>query len=359
MPTQHPPTRGAPPGFTLIELLVVVAIIAVLISLLASGVFKYLDVQSQNNTETTLRTVQKVLRQQMEAVDSAADKQPIPPSVTALATNNGQLNNDIWAQKRARVIWKTLRRIQEFPMTYAEVLTSPVLTMQAAGPYSGLINDLPPNPSCAKAIKALKSPTFGPGQSGVAGEAATLLLLSLQQTRGGIKFSGDDLASGAQDTNGDGLKEIVDAWGNPIGFYRFPTGNPQDPNYSYTPAGELDRAAPPGNPRFRNPLDPDGALLDPNWNKPMFWNDKGSGIYWFEKVCHLVHDASGPRAFNTPPVLVSAGKDGLFGFNGELFGPHWLTDANKAQLGDMSVTNLSATNDNIYSFRLRLGARGD
>lgn len=372
MRTQFSHGRGAAPGFTLVELLVVITILGVLMTLLASGVFKYLDVQAQNNTETTIRTVDKVLRQQIDAVLSAAHTENIPPSVLALATNNGQLT-DIAAQKRARVIWKTLRLIQEFPMTYAEVglkglRGSPVAILQA-GPYSAVINDLPPKQSYLKALmsaSAFTPPGFTVPVPGAAGEASTLLLLALQQPRGGVKFSADDLHSAAQDTNGDGLKEIVDAWGNPMAFYRFPTGNPLDPNYAYTPAAELDRATPAGNAATRNPLDPEGVLLDQKWNNPSVWNGPSKnqmGAYWFEQVCHLVHDPSSPklppRAFNTPFVIASAGRDGTFGFNDEKFGPHWLTDSKQAQFGSMSVTNLPASNDNIYNFRLKLGARGD
>ena len=41
--------------------------------------------------------------------------------------------------------------------------------------------------------------------------------------RGGINFSLDPLQSRIQDTDNDGLPEIVDEWGNPVRFYRWPT----------------------------------------------------------------------------------------------------------------------------------------
>ena len=359
--TLHPAARRSA-GFTLIELLVVIGIIGVLMSLLAAGVFRYLDVQAASNTETTIRTVDKVLRQHIDSVLQTADKEPLPASVIAFATSNNTVLDP--QQKRARVIWKTLRLIQEFPMTYDEVgwkgtPGSPIRDgLPFVGPYKDLWRDLPPK---ASYVKALKSALRFPQGTATAGEASTLLLLALQQPRSGVTFNADELYSAAQDTNGDGLKEIVDGWGNPIAFYRFPTGNPNDPNYLVTPAADLDRSAPAGNPLFRNPLDPEGELLKPAWNNPKSPQYNTSEAHLFEQVCHLIHDPKTglQRAYNTPFVIVSAGRGGTFGFNDEKFGFRWYTDSMGAQLGSMSVTDLGAANDNIYSYRLKLGARGD
>src|SRR4051794_30268812 len=106
------------PGFSLVELLVVISLITLLTGLLASGIFSYLDSQTQSNTETNIRTVDKVLRQQMDAVLSAADKEPVPLAVQNMATaivGGTVADPDL---KRARVIWRTLRLVQEFPTTY-------------------------------------------------------------------------------------------------------------------------------------------------------------------------------------------------------------------------------------------------
>jgi len=344
-PLRYKTTRCPRPGFTLIELLVVISIIGILMGLVAGGVFQYLEVQTQANTESNIRAVDKVLRQQIDAVISTADKQPLPPPVVRLATNNGTVTDS--QQKRARVIWRTLSLVQEFPMTYAEALSPTGASGIAASPtYGNLAGYLPGNKLYKNALTTAK----GFGALGSAGESATLLLLALQLNRGGVRLSADDLSSGAADTNGDGLKELVDGWGNPLGFYRFPTGNT-----------ELDGTK-PATLVFRNPLDPEGTLLNPQWNNSKNVNNPQCGAYWFQRICHKISNTSGsPISYYAPPVVASSGRDGLFGMNHEVFGV-W-PGPPVQMLADMSPTTPvvapDRTYDNIYSYRLRLGARGD
>jgi prepilin-type N-terminal cleavage/methylation domain-containing protein len=355
-------------GFTLVELLVVITIIAILMALATAGIFQYLDAQTQSNTETNIRTVNKVFQQQWSAVVTAAEKEPLPLSVQWLATNGPQSTANSYfvpdpQQKRARVIWKTLRLVQEFPMCYAEARnpTGPIGTSPI---YGALAKDLPPKAGYLTALGTAPAP-------GGALEPATLLLLSLRQNRGGVMLSVDSLPTGVRGTNVPGLQALRDAWETydpktmdwspqPLAFYRFPTGFPDPAAYPGSAAWELDHTK-PNAMAFRNPLDPEGALLDPRWNRSPFWTDSNTGVYWFEKLCHLVHDPQmqRPRSFYAPPIIVSCGRDHSFGHNDEQFGPHWVKDSMGRPLGDMSVTNPTSTNDNIYSFRLRIGARGD
>jgi prepilin-type N-terminal cleavage/methylation domain-containing protein len=281
---------ASPQGFTLIELLVVVSIIAILASLTASGVFQYLEAQTQANTETNMRAVDKVLRQHLDVELSLAAKTPMPDAVIKMATNNGTVSDP--QQKRARVIWSTLWIVKEFPMSYAEA-RNPVAAIATSPVYGSLAAVLPGKKTYINALKTASG-------AGTPVEPATCLLLALSQSRGGVRLDPENLHSGAADTNSDGLKEVVDGWGNPLGFYRFPTGN-QD----------LDGIK-PSSLLFRNPLDPEGTLMDPAWNNPATRGNPGAGPYWFEKLCHSIHDPkSGAAAsFYAPPVLVSSARDG-------------------------------------------------
>src|SRR5262245_26870027 len=99
--TAAPRTRR--PAFTLIELLVVIAIIAVLMALAVTGVFKMIDVQYQNNTETALRKINKIFADQWNKVINDAKKET--PSLAALALADGD-------PKRAQVIWIKLRLME-------------------------------------------------------------------------------------------------------------------------------------------------------------------------------------------------------------------------------------------------------
>jgi len=91
----------------------------------------------------------------------------------------------------------------------------------------------------------------------------------------GSMFSRDDFTDReVMDTDGDGLMEFVDAWGEPLQFYRWPImfhsdsqrGFPTILQIQSTPTG-----ASPGpyvsayETREQNPLDPNQSLLAPAW----------------------------------------------------------------------------------------------
>ena len=76
-------------GFTLVELLTVVAIIAVLVSLVASATFQVIGVQQKRTTETTIKKVADALDQQWQAVvDQARKETVLNTNVLSLAQSN-------------------------------------------------------------------------------------------------------------------------------------------------------------------------------------------------------------------------------------------------------------------------------
>ena len=93
-------------------------------------------------------------------------------------------------------------------------------------------------------------------------------------------------ASEIGDTDGDGLKEFIDAWGNPIGWIRWPSGSPEV-LFSHP-----------------DPLDPrliqDGRLTLADEPYDKFASDPGWGTNF----------PSSPMGM---PLVVSAGIDGVFG----------------------------------------------
>ena len=87
----------------------------------------------------------------------------------------------------------------------------------------------------------------------------------------GSAFSRDDFtAKEVQDTDGDGLPEFVDAWGEPLQFYRWPIyyGGPQ-PNGNIFGTSDSQRGSLQYNgfsqPREQDPLDPNQMLMAPSW----------------------------------------------------------------------------------------------
>ncbi len=87
----------------------------------------------------------------------------------------------------------------------------------------------------------------------------------------GSAFSRDDFTSReVQDTDGDGLPEFVDAWGEPLQFFRWPiyygTASGQFPlGTSDSQLGSAQYGGGPSQTREQDPLDANQLLVSPGW----------------------------------------------------------------------------------------------
>lgn len=143
----------------------------------------------------------------------------------------------------------------------------------------------------------------------------------------GSAFSRDDFTDREiQDTDGDGLLEFVDAYGEPLQFYRWPMWYTSD-----NQRGWAEYPVDPWVQRDRNPVDPSNSLVSLDW-----WNDNvGTGndpqglgrsveVRAFETFFHPLTEAcnfSSPtsywdrtgafrrRAFRYTPLIISGGED--------------------------------------------------
>src|SRR5262249_19792265 len=139
----------------------------------------------------------------------------------------------------ARVIHIKLRLQQEFPVSFTEVLS----------PSSSV---LPALPTYSKALAGVTASNFSAEE-----QAAACLLMALSQDRGGTVLNPEDLGSAAIGQKTDGSKPIrflVDAWGKPLFFIRFPTG---DTNLNPDPNN--------GQAGINDPEDPEALLTNPSW----------------------------------------------------------------------------------------------
>ncbi len=324
-------------AFTLIELLVVVAIIAVLGALTVGTIFSSIEGQRRSNTETSMRAVHKVLEQHWAQVIEQAKKEE--PSATAL----------LWAgndAKRAQVIWIKLRLMEAFPTHYGEINPGsnlPPLVYQrpawAAEPFipGGRRKYMNSYLTALRKAGYLPGTLAGTGTPNPA-EASACLFLALSINRDGVgKLNADTLGSSVIAGGPDGLSQTVDGWGRPLMFYRFPTGN-----------AELQTLDPTRGARPADPLDSTGTLLNAGWLTSPYAQAFASKTNPDGTINpYYVHSIPPPKGAFIVPVLVSMGKDGLPGLD----------------LKDMQVVvkpdGTSDSHDNLFSFSLRLGARGD
>ncbi|HLN32260.1 MAG TPA: type II secretion system protein [Gemmataceae bacterium] len=348
-------------AYTLLELLVVIAIIGILAALTAGATIQVMGYQRNSNTESNIKSLSTILDRQWRAVIDQANQETIPSSVkTTLAGGSGP---------RARVIWKKLRLNQEFPMNFSEIFPSAAqlatLTSYGVPPkatYKALLGQM--GVTAGQSPPQTPQTSLGVSPSTLASESAVCLYLALQENRKGVGITTDDLPVGSVNskiyvdpTSGPVMvKEIADAWGYPLAFYRWATAN--------TELNLLNPAAMGSTATvFRDPLDPEGLLMDSTW-----WSTgPAGGRALFEAQCHLVSTtpapvtnvpgSGGPASYYMVPVIASAGRDNMLGILPFSIAPvlPGMPPPSDPMAPDMTANSY----DNIYNYRLRVGQRGD
>ncbi|MCA9070980.1 MAG: prepilin-type N-terminal cleavage/methylation domain-containing protein, partial [Planctomycetaceae bacterium] len=235
-PNPHPTNHaGASRGFTLIELLVVMAIIIFLVSITVVVVGAALDNAREAATKATIRKIDGLLTKRMEAFTQAMEKQNsspqpryiyntglYPSSVNPVGQNISPFVLAAGNVARAKVLGQKALFRAGFPQSITEVV--------AVDP--GLLGGNTNTQSAADSSEAMyifltKMESFG--------------LPAVDED----SFSSNEIG----DTDGDGLKEFVDGWDQPIRFYRWPTRLIRPSASPGTPESIVSSPPrPPGNP---------------------------------------------------------------------------------------------------------------
>jgi prepilin-type N-terminal cleavage/methylation domain-containing protein len=338
------------PAFTLIELLVVLLLIAILVALGASAAFKIAGSQQTSTTRLLLNRLDSRLKQQYAYANDRFRTENLPslnwsPGATVKGNTVPQAalasqlaNGDA---ELARVIHFKFRYKQWFPTSFAEVFQP----------------DLSSNTPALQTYKPIPAYTAWLQQFGITGvpsgltrrqEMAACLYMIMQR---GFETVGEGEKGIAGNTKlVNGVPILIDSWGNPLLFFRWPIGTPPPA----TPPPATTSALGTGisaidsvgyqSAAFKDPLDPKGKLTALSWQnatnpQSMFPNQKLHDV--FGSLLHpLPWSLPGtpptpatPFSIDLTPVIVSTGPDGRAGVN----------------LATMAVTNQARANDNIYS----------
>ena len=232
-------------GFTLIELMIVIAIIATLMGLSFAVFFGLTDQAEEEATNTTIQKVNRLLEQRIEAFDRAfrgARRQ------SSIAATRGLLASKNIFGVREEVIEILAKKATfrfEFPQRYADaVIGSPdadgntfpdvdndnnglldAIERTIAGPAARqqLIAEGNASPTLAEISTRMNQNWANHVPATESSELLYFFLIS-SGSFGASSVDADRFtADEVKDTDQDGLPEFVDAWGQPLRFYRWPT----------------------------------------------------------------------------------------------------------------------------------------
>ena len=200
------PGQAGPRGaFTLIELLIVVTIISILLGLSIGVTLSFLTSAREAATRTTLAKIDVELGRRFAALRRQQDRMGVSSPLI---------------QKR--------RAMEDFP-AYMAAAPGPDGTPGTADDVRLFETDDVFNGRVGRAFEsnaAARGPFAADGyaEDPTASAEALFVLLSSGSTFGTSDPGGDLLTERElADTDGDGLREVVDGFGNPLRFYRTPT----------------------------------------------------------------------------------------------------------------------------------------
>ena len=316
-------------GFTLVELLVVMIIIATMSGMVVAAVQGVSTTIKESRTRSIINAIDNVIQEQYESFKY----RPLPVEIpdlfnpTNLGTND--VGFEVLASEAARARLIMIRDLQrmEMPDRLADIRSAPVAIRAACNPVIVATGPVPPagtiigtrdTPNSRRTYPVNwydSSASFTNGGDNVPGKLASyrtriapsfsftsqqalenqgaecLYIIMANAYVAGTPAIDAIPNSNIADTDGDGLLEILDGWGQPLGFIRWPIAY-DGPNQA------LNTATPDDFDLFRS----DFAYV----------NGVTASIAQATNVVPTP-DATGLAPWSIRPLIVSKGDDGEFG----------------------------------------------
>ncbi len=203
-------TKNRRDGFTMIELLAAIAVIALMMALLTAASYRFIVSAREAATATTVTKASGIIQDRVRAFREFDFS-----DAGALGANNWNANNptDQMTPNLAEVIFRKTRYKKAFPQAFVELDASQVKRLFPDFPISSPTYPLP--------VPLLPAPYNPKFESGI-----ILYAVLLRGETFGAPTPTDDAFTGSEiktSPETGGFPCLVDAWGEPIRFYRWPT----------------------------------------------------------------------------------------------------------------------------------------
>lgn len=255
------------PAFTLVEMLMVMAILAILAGMVLGALNA---AQHSVNLTRTRSLVARIGQAVMSKWDGYRTRRvPINPTMSNSTAGNNAVQR---ARSRLLAMWELQR--MEFPQEWVDVTSNPTQF------------NIAQRPAASRGYLA-RLGTTTPSTAQNNNQNAECLFMICSMGLGTDGLAAVELAkSQVRDVDGDGLREFVDAWGNPIDFIRWPAGFVSDvmPLASATTAP------------YRDP-----------------WNDPDPVDFARMAVPDVGSTPDPPHGHRVVPLVFSSGPDGVAG----------------------------------------------